>query len=49
MYTVLLVVLLLVLLGALPQWNWHQYGYTPSGIVVVLLVVLVVLAVSGRL
>ena len=49
MYTVLLVLLILLLLGGLPQWNFHQYGYMPSGAVLVVLVVLLVFAFSGRL
>jgi hypothetical protein len=51
MYLVLIVLLVLFLLGGLPQvsGNWHNFGYGPSGIVLVLLVVLVVLALSGRL
>ena len=48
--TVLLVVLVLLLIGALPTWphsaNW---GYYPSGGLGVLVVVLVVLLVMGRI
>ena len=36
---VLLIVLLLLLFGGLPRWGYHSYGYRPSGIVGVILVV----------
>jgi flagellar basal body-associated protein FliL len=46
---ILLIVLLVVLLGGLPNWGYHQYGWGPSGIVGILLVVLLVLLLMGRL
>ncbi len=50
MITVLIVVLLLFVLGALPSWpHSRNWGYAPSGLLTVVLVVLVVLALSGRL
>lgn len=45
-----LLVLILVLLfcfGGLPHWGYHQYGYYPSGLGVVLLILLV-LVLFGR-
>jgi hypothetical protein len=48
MYLVLFILLIVFLLGGLPRWGYHQYGYAPSGIVLVLLVVLVVLMLTGR-
>lgn len=42
--TVLLIVLILALLGALPAWGWHNYGYAPSGGLVLLIVLLLVFA-----
>ncbi len=50
MNIILLVVLIVVLLGILPTWPYSSgWGYYPSGIVGVLLVVLIVLALTGRL
>ena len=50
MITVLLVVVVLMLLGALPAWpHSRQWGYYPSGGLGLLLLVLVVLMLSGRL
>ena len=46
---VLLVLLIVLLFGGLPQMSLHSYGYAPSGIVLVLLVVLIVVLLSGRL
>ena len=45
----LLIVLVLFLLGGLPRWGYHSYGYAPSGLAGVVLVVLLVMLLSGRL
>jgi hypothetical protein len=48
--TILLVVLILALVGALPSWpHSRSWGYRPSGGVGLVLVILVVLIVMGRL
>ena len=48
--TILLVVLILMLVGALPVWQHASgWGYGPSGIVGVALVVVIVLFLMGRL
>jgi Protein of unknown function (DUF3309) len=48
--TVLLVVLVLLLIGALPSWNYSRsWGYFPSGIVGLLVVILLVLLLMGRI
>jgi hypothetical protein len=48
--TILLVVLILLLLGAIPAWPYSRgWGYYPSGFVGVLLLVIIVLMVSGAL
>jgi len=44
----LLIVLVLFLVGGLPRWGYHSYGYAPSGLVGVLLIVLVILLLTGR-
>jgi Protein of unknown function (DUF3309) len=47
--TILIVLLILALLGAFPRWGYSRgWGYGPSGIVGVLLIVVIVLALSGR-
>jgi hypothetical protein len=48
--TLLMIILLLVLVGAIPAWPYSRsWGYGPSGILLVLLVVLLVLSAGGRL
>jgi len=49
MSLVLLIVLILLLLGALPNFGYHSYGYAPSGIVGVVVIILLVLLLTGRL
>ena len=44
MYTILLVLLILLLLGALPTWPYSRaWGYYPSGGLGLLLVILILL------
>lgn len=48
--TVLLVVLILLLVGALPAWpHSKSWGYGPSGITGIILVILIVLLLTGRI
>lgn len=47
MGAVLLIVLIVLLLGGLPTWGYHSYGYGPVGIVGILLIVVLVLLVLG--
>lgn len=46
--TILLIVLVLLLIGAIPTWPHSRgWGYAPSGILGVVLVIVVVLALTG--
>ena len=48
--TILLIILILMLLGALPTWpHSRSWGYYPSGGLGLLLVILVVLLLLGRI
>lgn len=48
--TILLILLILLLVGALPSWpHSRSWGYAPSGGLGLLLVILVVLLVLGRI
>jgi len=48
--TILLVVLILMLLGALPTWpHSRSWGYYPSGGLSLVLVIVVVLLLLGRI
>ncbi len=48
--TVLIVVLILMLVGALPRWGHSRnWGYFPSGGLGLVLAILVILALLGRI
>ena len=49
MSLILLILLVLVLVGGLPNWGYHRFGFAPSGIAGVVLVIVVVLLLTGRL
>jgi hypothetical protein len=47
--TILLILLVLLLLGAIPSWpHSRNWGYGPSGVLGLVLVVVIVLALTGR-
>lgn len=47
--TILLVIVLLMLLGAIPTWPHSRgWGYAPSGTLGIVLIVLLVLVLTGR-
>jgi hypothetical protein len=48
--TILLIILILLLIGALPRWSYSgSWGYYPSGGVGLLVIILIVLLLSGRI
>ena len=48
--TILLIVLILLLIGAIPRWpHSKEWGYAPSGTLGIVLIVLVVLLLTGNL
>jgi hypothetical protein len=48
--TILLIILILLLLGAIPAWPYSRgWGYGPSGLVGVLVIILIVLLLTGYL
>lgn len=50
MGTILLIILILCLVGALPTWPYSaSWGYGPSGGLGVILLVLVILVLTGRI
>ena len=49
MSLLVLIVLLLLVFGGLPRWGYHNYGYAPSGIGGIILIIVLVLFLSGRL
>ncbi|WP_082507486.1 MULTISPECIES: DUF3309 domain-containing protein [unclassified Duganella] len=50
MATILLIVLVLLVIGALPTWpHSRNWGYAPSGVAGLIVVVLLILLLTGRL
>jgi hypothetical protein len=48
--TILLIVLILILIGALPTWPYSSgWGYYPSGGIGLVLIILLILVLVGRL
>ncbi len=48
--TLLLIVLVLILVGAIPAWPHSRgWGYMPSGVISVFFIVLIVLLLTGRI
>jgi hypothetical protein len=50
MTTILIVLLILLLLGAVPTWPYSRgWGYYPSGLLGLILLLIIILALTGRL
>lgn len=48
--TILLIILILMLIGAVPSWpHSKSWGYGPSGVLGLVVIVIVVLLLMGRL
>jgi hypothetical protein len=48
--TILLIILILILLGALPTWPYSSgWGYYPSGGIGLILVIVLILVLLGRI
>jgi hypothetical protein len=48
--TILLIILIVLLIGAFPSWPYSSgWGYGPSGILGVVVVILLILVLMGRL
>ncbi len=48
--TILLIILILLLVGALPAWPYSRgWGYAPGGILATVLVIVLVLVLLGRI
>jgi hypothetical protein len=48
--TILLIILILILIGALPTWGHSRsWGYGPSGLIGVILIVILILLILGRI
>ncbi|MDX1749228.1 MAG: DUF3309 family protein [Methylophaga sp.] len=48
--TILLIILILLLVGVLPSWpHSRSWGYGPTGLIGVLVIILLVLLLTGRI
>ena len=49
MSLLLLIIVLLIVFGGLPQVSGHNFGYGPSGIGRIILLILLIMLLTGRL
>jgi hypothetical protein len=50
MGTILIIILVLIVLGALPTWGHSRnWGYAPSGLLGTILIIVIILVLMGRL
>jgi hypothetical protein len=48
--TILIVILMLLLVGALPTWGYSSgWGYYPGGTLGIILIIVIILVVTGRI
>jgi hypothetical protein len=48
--TILLIVLILLLIGAIPAWPYSRsWGYAPGGVIGLIVVIVVILVLMGRI
>ncbi|HEU4595580.1 MAG TPA: DUF3309 family protein [Pyrinomonadaceae bacterium] len=50
MRTILIIILILLLIGAVPSWPYSRgWGYYPSGLLGIILLIVVILLLMGRI
>lgn len=48
--TILIILLILLLIGAIPNWGYSRgWGYGPSGLLGIVLIIVIILVLTGRL
>jgi hypothetical protein len=48
--TILIIILILLLIGALPTWGFSRgWGYGPSGLLGLILIIVIILLLTGNL
>lgn len=47
LWTILIILLVLALVGGLPTWGYHDYGYYPSGGLGVIIVIILLFWLLG--
>jgi hypothetical protein len=46
---IILIVVLMLVVGALPNFGRHSYGYAPSGIGGIILLIIIIMLLTGRM
>ncbi len=47
--TILIIVLILLLIGAIPSWGYsNKWGYGPSGVLGTILIIVIILVLLGK-
>ena len=50
MQTLLIIILILILIGVLPTWPYSRgWGYAPSGVLGLIVIVVLILLLTGRI
>jgi Protein of unknown function (DUF3309) len=50
MGTIIVIILILLLLGAIPRWGYSSnWGYGPSGVVGLILIIVIIMLLLGHL
>jgi hypothetical protein len=50
MSTIVIIILILLLIGALPTWPYSSgWGYYPGGVLGIILIIVIILALIGRI
>ncbi|MFO0753161.1 MAG: DUF3309 family protein [Thermodesulfovibrionales bacterium] len=50
MTTILIIILIILLIGALPSWPYSRgWGYYPSGLVGLIVIIVIILLLLGRI
>jgi hypothetical protein len=48
--TILIIILILILIGAMPTWGYSRgWGYYPGGTIGLILIIVIILALLGRI
>ncbi|HKY05655.1 MAG TPA: DUF3309 family protein [Blastocatellia bacterium] len=49
MGTILIIILILLLIGSVPRWGYSRgWGYAPSGVLTLILLIVIILVLTGR-
>ena len=49
MLTILIIIVIVLAVGGIPTWGFHSYGWAPSSLGFIVIVILLILLLHGRL